>query len=102
MIKLLPSRRPDRSSGPQPIDVYQAQNVLAQTEAAIPQLTAQLQQGEAALRVLLGMTPENLSRAFATLKPYGVVVDGARVDLTKPEDLRTLAKPTSLIDDPTS
>ena len=42
------------------LDVYQAQNVLAQTEAAIPQLTAQLQQGEDALRVLLGMTPASL------------------------------------------
>lgn len=42
------------------LDVYQAQNVLAQTEASIPLLTAQLQQGEAALRLLLGMTPETL------------------------------------------
>lgn len=42
------------------LDVYQAQNVLAQTEATIPQQTAQLQQGEAALRVLLGMTPQAL------------------------------------------
>lgn len=49
---------------------------------------------------LLGMTPENLSRAFATLKPYGVIVDGARVDVTRSEELRTLAKPTPLIDDP--
>jgi hypothetical protein len=31
------------------LDVFQAQNVLAQTEAAIPQLTAQLQQTENAL-----------------------------------------------------
>ena len=37
----------------------QAENVLAQTEATIPQLTAQLQQGENALRVLLGMTPQS-------------------------------------------
>ena len=42
------------------LDVYQAQNVLAQTESAIPQLTAQLQQGQDALRVLLGMTPQSL------------------------------------------
>lgn len=48
----------------------------------------------------LGMTPENLSRAFASLKPYGVVVEGARVRITKPEDLAGLAKPTALIDDP--
>jgi outer membrane protein TolC len=39
------------------LDVYQAQNVLGQTEAAVPQLTAQLKQGMNALRILLGMSP---------------------------------------------
>lgn len=48
----------------------------------------------------LGMTPENLSRAFASLKPFGVVVDGARVRITLPDDLRRLAKPSPLIDGP--
>lgn len=48
----------------------------------------------------LGMTPENLSRAFASLKPYGVIVEGARVRINKPADLTGLAKPTALIDDP--
>lgn len=47
----------------------------------------------------LGMTPENLSRAFNTLKPYGVEVDGPRVTLTDIRSLETLAKPNSLIDD---
>jgi NodT family efflux transporter outer membrane factor (OMF) lipoprotein len=42
------------------VDVYQAEKVLGQTEASIPQLTIQLQQGENALRVLLGMPPEPL------------------------------------------
>jgi NodT family efflux transporter outer membrane factor (OMF) lipoprotein len=42
------------------VDVYQAENVLGQTEASIPQFTIQLQQGENALRVLLGMPPEPL------------------------------------------
>ena len=42
------------------LDVFQAQNVLGQTEAAIPQLTAQLQQAENALAVLLGMPPASL------------------------------------------
>lgn len=52
------------------------------------------------LASLLGMTPENLSRAFATLRPYGVQVDGSKVRLDKIDDLRILAKPTPLIDDP--
>lgn len=47
------------------LDVFQAKNVLAQTESAIPQLTAQLQQGEDALRVLLGMTPQTLDTLLA-------------------------------------
>jgi CRP/FNR family transcriptional activator FtrB len=46
----------------------------------------------------LGMTPENLSRAFGALRPYGVRVDGAQVELTEPDALRRLAKPTPLID----
>ena len=53
------------------------------------------------LASLLGMTPENLSRAFATLKPYGVEVDGARIRLTDMASLERLAKPTPLIDDAT-
>jgi NodT family efflux transporter outer membrane factor (OMF) lipoprotein len=42
------------------LDVYQAQNVLSQTQAAVPQYTAQLQQQENALRVLLGEPPETV------------------------------------------
>lgn len=52
------------------------------------------------LATLLGMTPENLSRAFGTLGPYGVSVDGARIALSKLNDLETLAKPNPLTDDP--
>jgi CRP/FNR family transcriptional regulator, transcriptional activator FtrB len=52
------------------------------------------------LAALLGMTPENLSRAFNTLGPYGVVVNGAEIALTLMDDLMTLAKPSPLIDDP--
>lgn len=51
------------------------------------------------LASLLGMTPENLSRAFSTLKPYGVKVDGSNVHLTDLPGLETLAKPSHLIDD---
>lgn len=62
----------------------------------------QLQVDKRTLAALLGMTPENLSRAFATLKPYGVEVNGREIRLTKIDDLRSLAKPSHLIDDPTS
>ena len=52
------------------------------------------------LASFLGMTPENLSRAFAALAKQGVAVDGAEVRLTRPADLRTFAAPNPLIDDP--
>ncbi|MGO9545580.1 MAG: cyclic nucleotide-binding domain-containing protein [Rhodomicrobium sp.] len=52
------------------------------------------------LASLLGMAPENLSRALATLRVYGVEVIGTHIRLTKLDDLASLAKPTSLIDDP--
>jgi NodT family efflux transporter outer membrane factor (OMF) lipoprotein len=42
------------------LDVYQAQNVLAQTQAAVPQYAAQLQKQQNALRVLLGEPPETV------------------------------------------
>ncbi len=48
----------------------------------------------------LGMTAENLSRAIKALKPYGVIIEGASVQITNREDLIQLAKPTPLIDDP--
>ncbi len=51
------------------------------------------------LAALLGMTPENLSRAFNTLRPYGVEVDGGTVRLSDTRALETLARPTPLIDD---
>ena len=50
------------------------------------------------LAAYLGMTPENLSRAFATLKPYGVKVDASRISLLNKESLSALAKPNALID----
>lgn len=64
--------------------------------------TVTLQVDKRTLAALLGMTPENLSRAFATLKPYGVEVNGREIHLTKRDDLRKLAKPSPLIDDPST
>ncbi len=50
------------------------------------------------LASLLGMTPENLSRAFANLASHGVVVKGPEVTLNRPEALERLARPSLLID----
>jgi CRP/FNR family transcriptional activator FtrB len=47
----------------------------------------------------LGMTPENLSRAFNTLKPYGVEVDGSTIMMADIKSLEALARPNPLIDD---
>ena len=47
----------------------------------------------------LGMTPENMSRAFKNLRAYGVQVDGNRVTITDQSDLEQFAKPSPLIDD---
>ncbi|MCF6326276.1 MAG: cyclic nucleotide-binding domain-containing protein [Devosiaceae bacterium] len=54
------------------------------------------------LASILGMTPENLSRAFGTLKPYGVDVVGQKVVLGDVASLTVLAKPNPLIDDPST
>ncbi len=71
-------------------------------------LTLQVQQGGATnlqlphekriLASLLGMTPENLSRSFATLADYGVQVHGNEVEMTMMTALKRLAKSTPLID----
>lgn len=50
----------------------------------------------------LGMTPENLSRAFKGLQAYGVAVQGNRVTISDQQDLERFAKPNRLIDDPDS
>lgn len=51
---------------------------------------------------VLGMTPENLSRAFKGLQPYGVTVSGTRIRITDRADLERFAKPNRLIDDYTT
>src|SRR6516165_10202627 len=69
------------------LDVYQAQNVLAQTEATIPQLTIQLDQGLDALAVLLGMTPQPmdglLKGASGIPVPPKTVAVGIPADLVR-------------------
>jgi len=51
------------------------------------------------LASLLGMTPENLSRAIKSLRSYGVRIEGSRVTLHDRDDLERFAKPSPLIDD---
>ena len=69
------------------LDVYQAENVLAATEATIPQLTIQLKQGLNALRVLLGMAPEPLDnllgRSIRIPVPPRDVAVGIPADLVR-------------------
>ncbi|WP_298350936.1 TolC family protein [Rhodoblastus sp.] len=67
------------------LDVFQAKNVLAQTEAAIPQYTAQLQQQENALRVLLGEPPETIDNLLNVSR--GVPAPPANVAVGIPADL---------------
>lgn len=51
------------------------------------------------LASFLGMTPENLSRAFKGLEPYGIKVEGNHIVITDLADLTRFAKPNPLIDD---
>lgn len=51
------------------------------------------------LASFLGMTPENLSRAFKGLQPYGVEVKSNRIMIKDHADLHQFAKPSPLIDD---
>lgn len=51
------------------------------------------------LASILGMTPENLSRAFKGLEPYGVIVEAGNIRVTDQADLERFAKPNPLIDD---
>jgi CRP/FNR family transcriptional regulator, transcriptional activator FtrB len=51
------------------------------------------------LASVLGMTPENLSRAFKGLQPFGVTVEGTRIIINVQADLERFAKPNPLIDD---
>jgi NodT family efflux transporter outer membrane factor (OMF) lipoprotein len=70
------------------LDVFQAQNVLEQTQAVIPQLTNQLRQGEDALCVLLGIPPQPLGALLARSQaripyPPAAVTVGIPADLLR-------------------
>ncbi len=67
------------------LDVAQAQNVLGQTEATVPQLTIQLKQGTNALRLLLGMAPDSLDELLRG--PTTIPVPSSNVAVGIPADL---------------
>jgi NodT family efflux transporter outer membrane factor (OMF) lipoprotein len=67
------------------LDVYQAENVLGQTESTIPQLTIQLNQGFNALAVLLGMPPQPMEPLLAGSS--GIPVPPMTVAVGIPADL---------------
>lgn len=54
------------------------------------------------LASLLGMTPENLSRAFRGLRSHGVTVKGNQITIGDTAALEGFARPDPLIDDPAS
>ncbi|MEF2070623.1 cyclic nucleotide-binding domain-containing protein [Consotaella aegiceratis] len=60
---------------------------------------AEIEVEKRVLASLLGMTPENLSRAFAALRRHGVDVQGAHIVITQREKLLRFARPNPLIDD---
>src|SRR5271169_6601759 len=77
-----------QGGGASELDVFQAANVLEQTRASIPQLIIQLQQGENALCVLLGVPPQSLgmllSRSVGRIpSPPRTIVVGIPADLLR-------------------
>lgn len=83
-------------TGPERLANWLLQNAdLTATEAGI-----RLRFEKRVLSSLLGMTPENLSRAFSTLKAHGVVIRGPRILIEDRDALLCFAKPRPLIDGP--
>ncbi len=72
--------------------------MLRASQQCLAPNTVTLPHEKRVLASLLGMTPENLSRAFAALRAYGVSVNGSRVTLSNTAALIALAKPDPLID----
>ncbi|MCW5724024.1 MAG: helix-turn-helix domain-containing protein [Maricaulaceae bacterium] len=79
--------------------VERVANYLIRQQKRHPGMEFALPVEKRALASLLGMTPENLSRAFGALRSHGVEVDGPMVRLTDIEALSAMARPNPLIDD---
>lgn len=76
--------------------------IIRQQDKAGGAKLIELPYGKKNLASMLGMTPENLSRAFSALQAHGILVDGPRIEITDRAALTAYAKPNRLIDDPTS
>ncbi|WOF72529.1 helix-turn-helix domain-containing protein [Parvibaculaceae bacterium PLY_AMNH_Bact1] len=76
-----------------------ANYLLQQRQLQGGQASLILPHGKKTLASLLGMTPENLSRAFGTLRQHQVQMTGREVLINDAEELSALAQPTPLIDD---
>lgn len=76
-----------------------ANYLLRQRQRSAGAETFSLHTEKRRLASFLGMTPENLSRAFKGLHAYGVKVDGNEITISDPESLEQFAKPSALIDD---
>lgn len=72
---------------------------LAEDTGGIHTATVELPVTKQVLAARLGMTPENLSRAFAVLGDHGVHVKGRSVDIADRAKLRAYCHPDTLIDD---
>jgi CRP/FNR family transcriptional regulator, transcriptional activator FtrB len=75
-----------------------ANYLLRQQRRAGGESAFQLEFEKRRLASVLGMTPENLSRAFKGLQPYGVTVKGTQITIGNQADLEQFAKPSPLID----
>ena len=75
-----------------------ANYLLRANEQASKRGQIKLTEDKRKLAALLGMTPEYLSRAFTSLRKYGVEVHGSEIRLKNLDALYHAAKPNPLID----
>jgi CRP/FNR family transcriptional regulator, transcriptional activator FtrB len=76
-----------------------ANHLLRQQHLSMGKNKFELKFEKKRLASLLGMTPENLSRAFKSLQPYGVKVHRNQITISHWDKLVNFAKPSPLIDD---
>jgi CRP/FNR family transcriptional regulator, transcriptional activator FtrB len=72
--------------------------ILNQSELEGGRSDFELPVGKRLLASLLGMSPENLSRAFAAIRGHGVSMKGSRVRVTSAPQLRRYARRSELLD----